>query len=111
MRNESKNARPVILPVRRKLMAVTIGYLLGILLAGVVAVPCGYAGMFCALFGIAAFLRSRSRKSFLPKPICFLPKLFLILIRVLMLQSDLTLLLFSPDIFRRKFRLHWKIRK
>jgi len=65
MRNESKNARPVILPVRRKLMAVTIGYLLGILLAGVVAVPCGYAGMFCALFGIAAFLRSRSRKSFL----------------------------------------------
>ncbi|MBQ7785836.1 MAG: DNA internalization-related competence protein ComEC/Rec2 [Clostridia bacterium] len=63
MKNE--NAKPVILPVRRKLMAVTIAYLIGILASGTIAVPRVYTGILCALFVVAALLRRRHRKSIL----------------------------------------------
>ena len=62
MKQPAEEKAPVILPVRRKLMAVTVSYLLGIYLTAIVMFPVPYMAVLCVPLLVWIALRSYRRK-------------------------------------------------
>lgn len=62
VKQPAEEKAPVILPVRRKLMAVTVCYLLGIYLTAIALFPVPYMAVLCVLLLVWIALRSHRRK-------------------------------------------------
>ncbi|MGN0773195.1 MAG: DNA internalization-related competence protein ComEC/Rec2 [Candidatus Ventricola sp.] len=62
MKKNAANKPPVVLPVRRRLMAATAAYLLGIFLTNVILLPAAYLLILCALLLAWAAVRLLQRK-------------------------------------------------
>ena len=65
MGNMREERKLLLLPVRRKLMAAALAYMLGILTASVVVFPIEFVGILSALFLVLALVRLAQRKSVL----------------------------------------------